>query len=78
MLTYHGHKAERGAAGLFWSPVLGLIYILTLPLVTILTVMALMGKRVLSCGLGLLRSLAYFGWMPSEVYLSGKRRRGNR
>jgi hypothetical protein len=76
MLTYREeNRAVQEMAALFLGPLVGLAYVVCMPFLTIVTIVALMGKKVLGGTLDVLRNLATFGWRPSEAYLSGRRRK---
>ncbi|HAM52427.1 MAG TPA: hypothetical protein DCP92_17655 [Nitrospiraceae bacterium] len=57
------HKAGENC---FWSlvagPVLGLLYVIALPFITIGTVVATIGKKVLKGAASLADNLVSFGW----------------
>jgi len=61
---------------LLLGPVLGLLYVLTLPFVGIaMVVMLLIGKANVML-LQVFGRTVSFGWRPVESYLSGKKRKG--
>ncbi|MCL5024200.1 MAG: hypothetical protein M1497_12705 [Nitrospirae bacterium] len=72
---YEENSVGERVLGLFLGPVLGFAYVVCMPFLAIVTIVALLGRRVMGTFLGLLRTLATFGWRPSEAYLSGKKRR---
>ncbi len=79
MLTYHAENgAVQGMAALLVGPVAGLAYVICLPFIVIGTTVVLMGGQLFGGFLGLLKSLATFGWRPSEAYLSGRKRKKGR
>ena len=57
------------------GPVIGLIYVIALPFIAVGTVLALVGKKVLSSMFNALGNLVSFGWRPSEAHLAGKRKK---
>lgn len=60
------------------GPVIGLIYVIALPFMAVGTVLALVGKKVLSSMFNALGNLVSFGWRPSEAHLAGKRKKHKR
>ncbi len=76
MLTYQVENSVGQRVGaLVLGPVFGLAYVICMPFVAIGTVIALLAGKVMGGVLGLVRDLVSFGWRPSEVYLSGKKRK---
>jgi hypothetical protein len=67
-------KASSGAIVL-WGPVLGLAYIVILPIMGIVTVFSLLLQRTLGGVFNLGRSIVSFGWRPSVAYLGGKNKK---
>jgi len=61
------------------APLVGLLYVITLPFIAIGTVLAMVGKKVLGGGATMAGNLISFGWRPSEAHLAGKKkgRKGN-
>ena len=60
------------------GPVIGLIYVIALPFMAVGTILALVGKKVLSSMFNALGNLVSFGWRPSEAHLAGKRKKHKR
>lgn len=60
---------------LFVGPVLGLAYVICMPFLAVATILTLMTAMAVSRLASLARTLATFGWRPSEAYLSGKKRK---
>lgn len=56
------------------GPVLGLLYFIFLPIITIGMVVQLAVKKVWGGLTGLLGHLAYFEWRPTESYLTGDKK----
>lgn len=56
------------------GPVIGLFYVIALPFMAVGTVLALVGKKVLSALFNVLGNLVSFGWRPSEAHLTGKKK----
>lgn len=76
MLTYREeNRAVQGVTALLLGPFFGLMYVVSMPFITIATVVVLMSRQLLGGTLGTLRNLVTFGWRPSEAYLSGRRRK---
>jgi hypothetical protein len=57
---------------------LGGFYVLFLPLVSIVTAVSVLGRRMLGCVLFHGRRSVSFGWRPTEAYLAGKNGRKDR
>ena len=60
------------------GPVIGLFYVIALPFMAVGTILALVGKKVLSMLFNVLGNLVSFGWRPSEAHLAGKRKKHKR
>ena len=76
MTTYYEDSTVgQRIIGVFLGPILGLAYVICMPFLAIGTITILVGRKGVNVLLGLLRSLASFGWRPSEAYLSGKKKR---
>jgi uncharacterized membrane protein len=56
------------------GPVIGLFYVIALPFMAVGTILALVGKKVLSSMFNVLGNLVSFGWRPSEAHLTGKKK----
>lgn len=61
---------------LLLGPVLGLLYVLTLPFIGIATVLMLLVGKVNIMLLRVFGRTVSFGWRPVESYLSGRKRKG--
>jgi hypothetical protein len=59
---------------LFFGPLVGLVYVIALPFIALGTMLALIGKRLLSK----MASMASFGWRPREAHLGGKKKNGKK
>jgi len=57
------------------GPVIGLLYVIALPIISIITVVTLGGSKLVGSLYHGIRSLATFGWKPSEAYLAGKKKK---
>lgn len=76
MLAYYEEKGTgKGIAALLLGPIIGLVYVISMPFIAIATIVTIIGKKALGGILSLLRSLVSFGWRPSEAYLSGKKKK---
>ena len=76
MLNYYEEKGTgKGIAALLLGPIIGLVYVISMPFIAIATIVILIGKKVLSGILSLMRSLVSFGWRPSEAYLAGRKKK---
>lgn len=76
MLTYEeDSNILKKAAMLLLGPVVGLIYVIFLPFVSIGAIIVMVGGKALEKLWSLTRNIVYFGWRPSEAYLSGKKKK---
>jgi hypothetical protein len=57
---------------LIFGPVIGLLYVIFMPILAIATVTALIGSKFLGFLFGLAGKSISFGWRPEASYLSGK------
>ena len=69
-------KASSSAI-LLLGPVLGLAYVVVLPILGIVTVLSLMVQRVVGGLFSLGKYLFSFGWRPTEAFLGGKNKKQN-
>ncbi len=67
-------KASSGAI-LLLGPILGLAYIVFLPIMGIVTALSLVVQKTLGGVFGLGKHLVSFGWRPAESYLGGKNKK---
>ncbi len=67
-------KASSGMI-LLAGPILGLVYIIALPIIGVVTALSLLLQKTLSSVFSLGRNIVSFGWRPSESYLAGKKRK---
>lgn len=58
--------------------ILGGIYVVFLPLVSIVTAICMLGRRIFGSVLFHARRSVAFGWRPTEAYLAGKNGRKER
>ena len=58
--------------------ILGGLYVFFLPLVSIVTAVCVLGRRMFGCVLFQGRRSVSFGWRPTEAYLAGKKGRKGR
>lgn len=74
MLGYEqDSKISKKAAMLLLGPVAGLIYVIFLPFVSVAAIIVMVGGKAMEKLWSLARNIVYFGWRPSEAYLSGKK-----
>jgi len=76
-----GSKYLKASSGLVLlsGPILGLAYIVFLPIMGIVTALSLVVQKTLGGVFNLGKHLVSFGWRPSEAYLGGKnRKKGDR
>jgi hypothetical protein len=64
-------KAPSGAI-LVLGPILGLAYVILMPIMGIVTALSLMVQKTLGGLFSLGKYIITFGWRPSEAYISGK------
>jgi hypothetical protein len=69
-------KASSSAI-LLLGPILGLAYVVVLPILGIVTVLSLMVQRVVGGLFSLGKYLFSFGWRPTEAFLGGKNKKQN-
>ena len=65
----------RVLAVLLASPIIGLFYVVALPFIAIVEVVAILGRKMLRGLFDSLRAFSSFEWAPNEAHLAGKRRR---
>jgi len=57
------------------GPLVGLAYVVLLPIVSIVIALALMVRRILGGVFSMGKYIASFGWRPTEAYLGGKNKK---
>ncbi len=57
------------------GPLLGLAYVIFLPVIAVAMVVWIIGERLLGGALQGIRKAAVFSWQPSEAYLVGRKRK---
>jgi hypothetical protein len=67
-------KASSSAI-LLLGPILGLAYVVIMPIMGIVTALTLMVQKALGGMFGLGKYIVHFGWRPSEAYLGGKNKK---
>ena len=79
MLTYNGDHKVVTVAMLLASPVIGLLYVVFLPIIGIATLAAVAGRKALAGAASVAGKTIAFGWRPVEAYLAGrkKEKKGN-
>ena len=63
------------SAILFMGPILGLAYVMFMPIMGVVTILALMVRKTLGGPFSLAKNIISFGWRPAEAYLSGKNKK---
>jgi len=56
------------------GPIIGLLYVISLPFIGIATFLAFLAERIVNSVLSLIGKSLSFGWRPKEAYLSGKKK----
>jgi hypothetical protein len=69
-------KASSSAI-LLLGPILGLAYVVLMPIMGIVTALSLLVQKTLGGAFGLIRYIVGFGWRPAESYLGGKNKKKN-
>lgn len=54
------------------GPIMGLLYVIFMPILALITIVALLGGKLLEGLLALVGRSVSFGWRPASSYLSGK------
>jgi len=67
-------KASSGAI-LLLGPIIGLAYVVFLPIIGIGTAMSLIVQKTLGGIFSLGKHIVSFGWRPAEAYLGGKKKK---
>jgi hypothetical protein len=67
-------KASSSAV-LLWGPILGLAYVVFLPIMGIVTALSLLVQKTLAGMFSLGKNIISFGWRPTEAYLGGKNKK---
>ncbi|HEX9021499.1 MAG TPA: hypothetical protein VF903_09575, partial [Nitrospirota bacterium] len=67
-------KASSSAILLF-GPILGLAYVVFLPIISIMTAFSLLVRKTLGGVFSLGKNIISFGWRPNEAYLGGKNKK---
>jgi hypothetical protein len=72
-----GSKYLRASSGLVLlsGPILGLAYVVFLPIMGIVTALSLLVQKMLEGVFSLGKHIVSFGWRPSEAYLGGKNKK---
>jgi len=66
------------AAVLLTGPILGLIYIVALPIMGVVTALGLLLQKTLGGAFNLGKHIVTFGWRPAESYLGGKTKKNEK
>ena len=76
MLTFlEDATIGKRAVALLLGPVVGLIYVIFLPFISLAAIIVMVGGKTLGKLWNIARNLTYFGWRPSEAYLAGKKKK---
>jgi len=67
-------KTSSGAM-LFLGPILGLAYVMLMPVMGVMTILALAVQKIFGKPFMLIKNMVSFGWRPNEAYLRGKSRK---
>jgi len=59
------------------GPILGLAYVVLMPIMGIVTALSLLVQKTLGGVFGLSKYIVSFGWRPAESYLGGKNKKKN-
>ncbi len=62
-------------AMLFLGPVLGLAYVMVMPIMAVVTILVLLVQKTLGGAIKLTKNIISFGWSPTEAYLGGKNKK---
>jgi len=69
-------KAPSGAV-LLLAPILGLAYVVVMPIMGIVTALALMIQKALGVLFSMSKYIFTFGWRPTHAFLGGKNKKQN-
>ena len=73
MLAYREDATfGKKAVDLLLGPVVGLVYVIFLPFISVTAIIVMLGGKALGKLWNIARSLAYFEWRPSEAIPGGK------
>ncbi len=76
MVAYNEEdNVGKKAAMLLMAPFIGLFYVIALPFISIATMAALVGRKLVGGLFNLLGNLVSFSWRPGEAYLGGKKKK---
>jgi hypothetical protein len=77
MMKYTEETTGESVSGwqIIFGPIVGLLYVVALPLMAIGTVAVLLVSKVSKAVLDLASRIVYFEWRPTEAYLAGKKRK---
>jgi len=78
MLTHTGEHRIATVAMLLASPIIGLLYVVFLPLIGTATLAALAVRKVVGGAAVVAGKTISFGWRPVEAYLAGKKKRNKK
>ena len=76
MLTYREDATiGKKAIALLLGPVVGFLYVIFLPFISIAAIIVMIGGKALGTLWDTARSLTYFEWRPSEASPAGKEKK---
>jgi hypothetical protein len=65
------------SAILFLGPILGVAYVMFMPIMGVVTILAFAVRKIFGKPFILVKNMVSFGWRPNEAYLSGKNKKKN-
>ncbi len=60
------------------SPVVGLVYVIALPIIAVATFLGLVTERVIGGVINVAGKTISYGWRPTESYLLGRKKKGKK
>jgi len=73
-LTQENSSTGKRLLAVLLGPIGGLLYIIVLPIMSIVAVIAILGTKALSGISSAVSNLVSFGWRPAEANLTGKKK----
>ena len=73
--TRSSYLKASSSAVLLAGPILGLAYIVLLPIMGIVTALSLLVQKALGGVISVGKQIVSFGWRPGEAYLGGKNKK---
>ncbi|HXY54386.1 MAG TPA: hypothetical protein VEM40_06925 [Nitrospirota bacterium] len=78
MLTYNGDHKVATVAMMLAGPIIGLLYVVFLPVIGIATLAVVAGRKALTSAVSVAGKTIAFGWRPVEAYLAGRKKEKKR